>query len=370
MRSAKMLISFQTPSIMIKLFLLIAVGLLDTKEASIEIVVKNGVIQTIIIDNAPPSLSCQLFLSKTSKNPILGEWQQVSNRLTFKPAVPLDASDTYYLKTNLDNYPWLTVETIRINRNGKKPVTVVGIYPSANELPENLLRFYVEFSQPMREDDFLSNVSFKDENGNDLSGIFLPSRYEYWNKERTMITLIFDPGRVKAGLRANQKMGRALQNGKKYQLVIESSCRALNGQKLDRKYSKEFVVTEEVNSVINPNEWIVTPPLANTKGSLILDFNRFIDHLNASTFIAVFDTNGHQISGTTELSNNASTWTFFPEKKWIKGKYKILVYNKLEDICGNNLIHGFDVIKASEIAQKNIQTTTELVFKINCDYKR
>ena len=355
---------------MVVLFILfteiISTGFSEFKAPSIDIIGRNGIIQAIIVENVPSSLSCQLFLSKDSANPILGEWQSATNRLTFIPAVPLNAHDTYYIQTSEKKHPWLRVEAKTHNGNDEIP-SVVNIYPSANELPENLLRFYVEFSQPMREEDFISNILFQDEQGNDLTGVFLPSKYEYWNKERTVITLIFDPGRVKTGLQAHKKMGRALQNGKKYRLVIKSSCQALSGKLLGQEYSKEFAVTEEVNSAIDPDKWAIKPPLANTNDPLIVEFDRHMDHLNASAFIGVFDHTGRQISGNIELSKDASIWSFFPEKSWEEENYKIMIYNKLEDICGNNLIHGFDVLKASEIARTNKEVITEIEFNIGND---
>lgn len=92
----------------------------------------------------------------------------------------------------------------------KKPnVFVEEVYPSSNILPENLLRFYIYFSEPMMTSDSLESVYLADSNGKKLKGVFFKNRFDLWSSDKTRLTLLFDPGRVKTGLVAHNKMGRA-----------------------------------------------------------------------------------------------------------------------------------------------------------------
>lgn len=50
---------------------------------------------------------------------------------------------------------------------------VSAVYPTADRLPENLLRFYVYFSKPMQREDILSSVYLEDKEGKRLQGVFL-----------------------------------------------------------------------------------------------------------------------------------------------------------------------------------------------------
>ena len=61
----------------------------------------------------------------------------------------------------------------------------------------------------MQEMDILKHIKLTTEEGKNITGVFFDNQYELWNKDRTEVTLIVDPGRVKLGLLANNKMGRA-----------------------------------------------------------------------------------------------------------------------------------------------------------------
>ena len=100
---------------------------------------------------------------------------------------------------------------------------VTTIYPTSDTLPENLLRFYVQFSKPMKTINNLENIELVDEDGNVVKGAIFNNVYELWDKEQQQLTLILDPARVKTGLVAHKERGRALQAGKSFQLVIRQA---------------------------------------------------------------------------------------------------------------------------------------------------
>lgn len=314
----------------------------------------NWLIHKISITGYENSKEFRLYRDKNASNAILGDWVYGQDRLEFTPSLPLDVNYVYQLKfldaSNMAN--WFPVG-IRQKMKIEEP-EVIHIYPSAKELPSNLLRFYVEFSMPMQEGNYLEKISLMDEYGTELRGVFLPSRYEYWNKERTKLTMIFDPGRVKTGLRAHQQMGgRALKPGNTYTLTIGSCWKAMNGRPLKRLVSKTFTVTEEIIETIAVQDWKLEKPAPYSQGPLTLGFGRPLDHINARSFIKIIDEYGHLVVGKVWLSQEEARWHFQPTYPWMPGKYQVVVNKKLEDVCGNNLIHGFDVYKASEIARQN-----------------
>ena len=97
---------------------------------------------------------------------------------------------------------------------------VTAIYPSADTIPANLLRMYLHFSKPMRITGNLEQIKLLDENNNEVVGAIFNNVYELWDDQQQQLTLIFDPARVKTGLVAHQQMGRALQSGKHYTLIV------------------------------------------------------------------------------------------------------------------------------------------------------
>src|SRR5262245_34247810 len=96
------------------------------------------------------------------------------------------------------------------------PTKVTAIYPSANTLPENQLRFYVHFSAPMAVGDAYAHVKLVKANGEAVHRPFLEIGEELWDGTGTRLTLLFDPGRVKKGLAPSEMCGPVLEAGQKY----------------------------------------------------------------------------------------------------------------------------------------------------------
>ncbi len=325
---------------------------------------EEGLVSAIIITDRHVE---QLSVSNTASrdDAILGELTEVNDDcLKFTPAVPFDAGQDYFLHFFCHRINAFRHQLFRIGEDPAIPFPkVINIYPSSTYLPENLLRLYVEFDQPMREDNFLAYVSLLNEQGKELKDAFLPSRYEYWNRERTKITLIFDPGRVKTGLIAHESLGgRILKSGGRYTLTITNDWLSMQGKPLQSKFTKTFEVVSEDMRKINPQNWEVSAPRARSRAPLKIHFGRNIDHINAMTHLVVVDASGDRVAGTLVLSNNEQTLCFAPHKPWLNSRYRILIDPKLEDVCGNNLIHGFDVFEASKISANYVEKYQVLEF--------
>lgn len=218
---------------------------------------------------------------------------------------------------------------------------VLSVYPSSDSIPVNILRFYIQFSAPMQEMDILKHIQINNEAGNNITGIFFENQYELWNEDRTKITLIVDPGRVKLGLLANNKMGRAFDVGKKYTLIIDSLLLDFDDKKLKNKFTKTFVAVQEDRLAPDTKTWKLSLIKSNTKEKLSIDFKDKIDHISAQTLIKIVkDTK--EVEGSISLLNQDQKWVFKPNKKWEKGNYQILVNPRLEDIAANSVNQVFD----------------------------
>lgn len=135
---------------------------------------------------------------------------------------------------------------------------VSAVYPTADTLPENLLRFYIYFNQPMKIEDTLSHVYLTDENGKRLEGVFLANKVNLWSPDRKRLTLLFDPGRVKTGLVAHNTLGRALQDGSTYQLIINTG--AINQRPCSSIYTKKFTVVAPNYEKPSISSWRISSP--------------------------------------------------------------------------------------------------------------
>jgi hypothetical protein len=228
---------------------------------------------------------------------------------------------------------------------------ILAIYPTTDSIPVNILRFYIQFSAPMQEMNILKHIQLRNEEGKNMTGVFFENQYELWDENRTKITLIIDPGRVKLGLLANNKMGRAFDEGKKYSLTIDSLLLDFNDQKLSKSFSKTFVAVKADTIAPDTKKWELELPKTNTYEPIVISFKDKIDHISAQTLIKIVKGNS-EIEGKITLQNDDQKWLFTPKNKWKIGYYQVIVNPRLEDISANSINQIFDH-KPSDFKQNN-----------------
>ena len=218
---------------------------------------------------------------------------------------------------------------------------MIEIKPSIDSIPVNILRFYIQFSKPMQEMDILKHNKLTNEDGKNITGVFFENQYELWNNDRTEVTLIVDPGRVNLGLLANNKMGRAFDEGKRYTFTVDSLLLDFNDQKLAKSYSQIFYAIAEDRTPPNPKIWELKLPKNKTKDLLTINANDKIDHISANTLIKII-MNNTEVKGNFVLQKNMQNILFYPDKNWKKGNYQIVIHPNLEDIAANSVNQTFD----------------------------
>ncbi|HXE58345.1 MAG TPA: hypothetical protein VNK43_10115, partial [Gemmatimonadales bacterium] len=119
------------------------------------------------------------------------------------------------------------------------PATVVtAIHPSSDVVPANQLRWYLEFSAPMSLGEAYRRVRLLDERGREVSGAFLVVDQELWDPARRRLTLLFDPGRVKRGIRPNLESGAPIRQGGTYTLRVDAAWRDGRGAPLRSGFAR------------------------------------------------------------------------------------------------------------------------------------
>lgn len=213
--------------------------------------------------------------------------------------------------------------------------TVSDVYPSGTELPENLLRFYIYFSAPMGQGDVLKAIDLVDDEGRIVEGAFLPNRYDLWSADRTRLTLLLDPGRVKTGLQANLALGRALVAGETYHLQVSETARDARGCKLAASHRVRFDATEADLSSPSPADWELTTPKVGTRAPLKVQLDGLIDHLSLAYRLRVIGPDGAPAPGRIDLEQGETGWLFTPSAPWQDTAYSLTVDPMLEDLAGN-----------------------------------
>lgn len=293
--------------------------------------------------------------SDGEKPSVLGTYEIGRNVIRFRPRFPLVKGLTYSSRFNIALlYSDLKVQprrsqpfvetTFTLPKPDAVATTVVTqVYPSSHELPQNQLKFYIHFSAPMSRSQVYKYIHLTDASGNEISGSFLKLEPKLWDPNSQRLTLFFDPGRIKRGLRPHQDLGPAMQVGHTYRLVIDRDLQDADGNPLVTEFQKSFAVGPVDRTSPDYKNWSLHPPAAETLEPVILNFSEPLEHALLGRMLAVLDSFGNSLEGRIEISNQEIQWRFLPQKPWKSGDYVIQVDPALEDLAGNRLNRLFDV---------------------------
>ena len=270
------------------------------------------------------------------RSAILGEIKSENDLIIFEPLVPLTRGLRY--EVLFDNN---LIAEIEVPKSESEAPVLLGIYPSQDTVPENLLKMYFQFSQPMVEDRSLSFITIMNHDDT-LNGIFLDLKPELWNKEGTVLTLWLDPGRIKRDLIPNKELGNPLKAGEKYTLHVSSGWASKEGTQLTTTYSKTFITTSRDEQIPAPDLWDLTTPKSGTAEPLKIDLIESLDYSLLMESVQVMDSDKKLVSGKIQLVNEERIFHFTPDNSWKPGEYTIVVESRLEDLAGNNLNRPFD----------------------------
>lgn len=272
--------------------------------------------------------------------PMLGTYRVEEGLIRFSPRYPLLEGQAY--TAVLDLGPPRISAFFDIPRPPAPPARVTHIYPSAAVLPEDLLRFYIYFSAPMREGEALKHVHLLGEGGQEVQGVFLDPREELWAPTMTRLTLLLDPGRVKSGLGAHGQLGRALCAGERYRLVVDQTFRDARGEALESSFEKRFLVASAGGAPPAVSRWTLAAPRARTRAPLTVRFPAPLDHALLASSVSIRAPHAGELAGEITLDQEETALRFHPREPWEPGRYSLDVDGRLEDVAGNNLYGLFD----------------------------
>jgi hypothetical protein len=229
-----------------------------------------------------------------------------------------------------------------------EPAKVTAIYPTAEVLPDNQLRFYLHFSAPMSRGEVYDHVRLLRDDGTEVDGAFLEIGEELWDASGTRLTLLFDPGRVKRGLTPREIFGPVLEAGKKYQLVVDARWHGADGQPLAAEYVKPFQAGRMNEAAIDHKAWKVNSPQAGTRGALVVQFAHPLDHALLGRTISV-EAAGKPVAGDITIGKQERSWEFRPDQPWTAGKHELVIDTTLEDTAGNRIGRPFEVDRFDQV---------------------
>lgn len=279
---------------------------------------------------------------------VLGRYQVLEDEVRFVPHFPFERGLSY--RASFDPRPLghpeftqvLTHEFSLPKDQAAFPTDVTRIFPATDDLPENLLRFYVCFSSPMQRGRAEAEISLLASDGEPAPDVLYRAPVELWDRSMQCLTILLDPGRLKRGVGPNRRLGPPLKAGQMYMLAIGAGMTDIFGGQLAKNVYKRFRVTDAVREPIAVERWKFVPPLANSRQPLVLMFPRPLDWAMLFHAIAIESTSEQSIDGAIEIDQNETRWSFTPTSTWAADDYQIRIASSLEDICGNSVTAAFD----------------------------
>lgn len=269
--------------------------------------------------------------------PMTGSFAVENGALLFRPRYPLTPGVEYRAVYHPPHVDSITFVIQTAPAAAASPARVENVYPASDVLPANLLRLYVEFSQPMARGEAWKHLRLLREDGTPVQQPFLDQ--ELWTQDQRRLTVLLDPGRVKRGVAEREaNMSEVLTAGVSYTLVIGPGLLDANGRPLAEEFRRTFRAGPAIREGIDPRQWRVFPPAANSSAPLIVEFDRPMDWALVQRCLQVAG-----MAGDIEAGRGESRWQFTPEQPWRAGRYQILIDAALEDPAGNRIGRPFDV---------------------------
>jgi hypothetical protein len=219
---------------------------------------------------------------------------------------------------------------------------VLSIHPQAQDVPRNLLRFYVVFSGPMSEGYARDHLRLVDESGTPLHGALLSTDYELWDGAHRRLTILLDPARIKRGLSAHRQSGYPIQIGQPFRLVVDAGFRDARGAPLRTGAEKHYDVVADERRRVEPADWELHNPSRHTFEPLEVGFDRPLDYGLLNRCLHVVGPDGRRVVGAGEVGTDERSWRLTPAEPWSAGPHELVIDDILEDMAGNSVTRVFD----------------------------
>jgi len=301
--------------------------------------------------------------------PLSGSYHLRDATLVFEPRYPLQPGLQYravfHPKGESTPPGEARTETFAIPKADAGPATFVEqVYPTTNRLPENQLKLYVHFSEPMSRGEAYRRVTLLDAAGKPIRLAFLELEQELWDPEGKRLTLLFDPGRVKRDLLPNREVGSPLREGERYTLAVDREWPDAGGRPLQKEFHKPFEVGPPDHDPPSEKTWHITPPKAGTMEPLAVGFPEPLDQALLARVIHVTTPAGEKIAGSIAIDKQETRWLFRPNQPWKAGDYFLDAATVLEDLAGNSLERPFEVDVFEKVEERVERVSRTVRFSV------
>jgi hypothetical protein len=301
----------------------------------------DGVIQVYALPADKAGANADITANLAGLPSMIGRYEREGTTVRFVPGFAPSPGVTYVARAE-----WVRdVEDARFTLprcDTASATKVSAIYPTSDRVPANLLKMYIEFSAPMSDGEAERRIHLLDANGREVAAAFLHVDEELWNESRTRLTVLFDPGRIKRGLRSNVEDGAPLAGGRTFRVVIDQDWRDGQGRPLVEGATKTLQIVDADRTSPDSRQWDVEAPVVGTTRPLTVRFDEPLDRALVERWITVTDAAGNAVAGKTTIGERESTWSFVPARAWTAEGYQVMVDPRIEDLAGNTPAFLFD----------------------------
>lgn len=298
---------------------------------------------------------------------LLGTVSMIDSELQFTSRFPLSPSVVYRveLASNLtDNIETPPILFTAQPRKSSPPTTVVSVFPTADVLPENVLKFYIHFSASMSRGEAYQRVHLM-RGSEEVPTPFLELGEELWDLEQKRFTLFVHPARIKKGLKPREENGAPMVDGNEYSLRVDGDWLDAQQKPLREPYIKKFRVSAADSIQPDPKSWKIDSPKDNSRSSVKVTFDEPLDHALLTRVIRVLDASKSEVAGTVSVLEHEKVWSFEPNEPWVLGRYTIAIASTLEDLAGNNLARPFETKEREDKVIGAVESELSIPFNVS-----
>ena len=213
------------------------------------------------------------------------------------------------------------------------PEVPIRISPQAKVLPANTLRFYLHFPGSREAHFDRDHLWLLNEEEQAVRDPFLVLPHELWSADGRRLTVLMEPGRIKRGLGADPSHEPALVAGRTYSLVVTA---------LGQTARHTFRVSDPLLEAADETRWRLVSPAAGSLDPAVLHFDRVMDAALCEDEIGVLTPAGEVAATRVSLAPDGTAARLVPSHPWRAGEHRLVVSERLEDVCGNRLGEALD----------------------------
>ena len=216
-------------------------------------------------------------------------------------------------------------------RPQKKPVgaglrvkpRLLNVFPQAFQLPANLSKVHLRFTEPMAQKKALQYLSLT-QLAKKPKPLALP-RALRWSEDGQICTIDFSKQPFKVGER--------------YRLEISGKWPSTLGVPLGRDHAKAFRADKVDRRPPRASQWSLKfPKHERTHHPLHCRMKESLDWAQLIRELVILDEKGRPVEGNFTINSLERNWMFRPTQPWQPGRYTLSIGHQIEDLAGNRVV--------------------------------